>query len=360
MRTPARLIDANANRAAEAARTLEDAARFLLDDGPLADRFKRIRHTVRRAVHSAGWSEASLLEDRDTARDVGIQNSRADAHQRSTATDLCGAAASRLTEALRVLEETFKLTNPEIARSTEQLRYDAYDAGRRVVLALSRPASHWRVCVLVTEGLCRGGDWLGVAERSVAAGADCVQLREKSLSDRELLTRARALVDAVRPAGGAVIINDRADIAALADADGVHLGQDDLAVHDARTIVGERRLIGVSCSTVSQAVDAAEAGADMLGLGPMFPSTTKTKSRLAGPDLLEHVLAEPRTARLPHVAISGIDARGAAELARLGCRGVAVSSAVCGAEDPAAVVADILAAFTGDGSIGHEDAQTPA
>ena len=159
------------------------------------------------------------------------------------------------------------------------------------------------------------------------------------------------MVRACRAAGVHAVINDRADIARLADADGVHLGQTDLPVVAARSILGPARWIGVSCSTIEHARRAALDGADSCGLGPMFPSTTKAKPALSGPQLIRDYLADPATARLPHLAISGIAAHNAAELAAAGAKGLAVSSAVCRAEDPAAACRAIINALRNPATI---------
>jgi thiamine-phosphate pyrophosphorylase len=142
-----------------------------------------------------------------------------------------------------------------------------------------------------------------------------------------------------------VIVNDRADVALLAGADGVHVGQSDLSVAEVRRLSSRparRLLVGVSCSGVEQAREAVAAGADYLGLGPMFASTTKVKGRLAGPALVEAVVRDPVASRVPHLAISGINESIVGELLAVGCRGVAVSAAVCGAEDVAGAVRALL------------------
>src|SRR5690606_15435055 len=128
-------------------------------------------------------------------------------------------------------------------------------------------------------------------EAIVAAGAHVVQLRDKQWSDRELIDRARRLRQITR--GRALfIMNDRPDLAVLADADGVHVGQEELSVKDARTIVGPRRLVGVSTHTLAQARQAVLDGASYIGCGPTFPSGTKSFEQLAGLDFLRAVAAE--------------------------------------------------------------------
>jgi len=206
----------------------------------------------------------------------------------------------------------------------------------------------WSVCVLITESLCRR-PWEEVARVVLEAGADCIQLREKELSGRELLARARRLREMTTEHDASLVINDRPDLALLAGADGVHLGQRDLPIDAARRIVGDGMCIGASVTTLEQATQAIAAGADSLGLGPMFATRTKmdpggrTDGSLAGPELVRAVLEKhPGT---PHLAIGGVDAGNVGRLREAGVRGVALSGAVCGADDPGAVVRGLLEAI---------------
>jgi thiamine-phosphate pyrophosphorylase len=142
-----------------------------------------------------------------------------------------------------------------------------------------------------------------------------------------------------------VFINDRPDIALLARAHGVHLGQQDMHIHDARTLAGGRLLVGASTSNMDEALDSCRAGADVCGVGPMFATTTKHKPVLAGTAYLREYLAHPETSSTPHLAIGGITGETIDELARCGCAGVAVSSAVCGAKDVRGVCEGIVSAL---------------
>ena len=206
----------------------------------------------------------------------------------------------------------------------------------------------WSLCVLITDSLC-ARPWEEVARAVLDAGADCIQLREKHLAGRELLRRASLLRAMTNDAGAALIINDRPDIAALAEADGVHLGQTDLPVDEARRIVGDGLCIGVSATTLDQASEALRAGADTLGLGPIFPTTTKpdpggrTDGSVAGPSLARAVLTKhPGT---PHLAIGGIGPENIDALREAGVRGIAVSGVVCAADDPGSIASQLLEAM---------------
>jgi thiamine-phosphate pyrophosphorylase len=363
-RAALRILDANTNRAMEAARTLEDAARFALGDPSLSAGCKNLRHALRAALAPLDSPAGTLLAARDTPADPGTSLSTPSESRRPDLAAVCLAAGKRLGEALRVIEETAKTLDrgAAAAASIKQLRYAAYDLEQRIVLALVRRAraTQWPLCVLITESLCTHHPWEHVAATAIRAGTPCLQLREKGLPDRELLSRARALVQLARttPLGGdqyrraTIIINDRADIALAAGADGVHLGQDDLPIAAARAIASGAPafLIGVSTANLEQARRALDQGADYVGLGPVFPSATKPKEHLAGVGYLRAFLQldaqraddAPPT---PHLAISGITPRNVGELVAAGCRGVAVSSCVCSAPDPGQACRELLAAM---------------
>jgi len=335
-----RILDANANRAREAMRVMEEAARFILQDAQLTATLKELRHDFAAALSALG----ELSAHRDTPGDVGTDITTTSESNRPNAADVVLAAGKRLSEALRVIEEYAKLLDPAVAAHIEALRYRGYDVEQRLDRALvGCRARQWKLCVLVSENLCPDGDWQRVATAVVEAGGDCIQLREKRLEAGELLLRARWLVELCRPRGVSVIINDRPDVALAAAADGVHLGQDDLPVTGTRKLAGRQLLIGVSTGHLEQAHRAVRDGADYCGVGPMFATSTKHKKVVAGPAYLKAFLDELPS--VPHLAIGGITPDNVAQLVEGGCRGVAVSSAVCAAADPQAAAEQLLAAF---------------
>lgn len=347
-----RIIDANANRAREALRVLEDTARFALDHEELCAELKGIRHDLRRALELIGLDRETLLASRDTPGDIGTGVATAAEMRRTGVRDVATAAASRLTESLRAIEECAKslgfVTADEGVRLVESLRYRAYDAERRLTLALGTGrARQWRLCVLIGEETCTHHAWEDVARAAADNGADCLQLREKRLPDVELLRRARRLVEIAHGRGISAVVNDRVDIARLAGADGVHVGQDDLPPGETRRVAGPDLLIGVSTMSVDQAVQAVHAGADYCGVGPMFPSTTKAKPTIVGPPAIAAYRAHPLLDGHPHLAIGGITPENIGELVRVGVRGVAVASTVCGAREPAAVCRRLREALEG-------------
>ena len=336
-----RIIDANANRAREALRCLEDVARFGRDDPHLTERFKALRHGLAGAL--AAFDPLLLLASRDTEGDVGTSITGATEGSRAGLRGVAMAAGSRLGEALRSMEEAAKAAGqPGAASGLERLRYESYAAVQALATGLAGQRRQYRLCVLITEALCRHLPWEQVARLALEGGADCLQLREKTMDKGEQVRRARRLVELVRPHGAHVIVNDHADVALAAGANGVHVGQSDLPVEDVRRIAGGQLLVGVSTENLDQARAAWAAGADLCGVGPMFPTTTKDKPRLAGPAYLQAFLREPKLADMPHLAIGGITPANVNELAAVGCRGVAVSSCVLTSNDPAGVCARLL------------------
>ncbi len=341
MSAVARIMDANANRAREAMRVLEDAARLGCDDAGLAAALKGLRHDLDAALRRLppGWLEAS----RDTAGDVGTALTAPGEMERRGLADVVTAAGRRLGEALRVLEETGKTIDPQLAQAVEAIRYRHYD----VVAELGRRfhggrARQWPVCVVLSESAC-ALSWRQVLDLAIEGGADCIQVREKTMEAAALIDRVAEVIERARPAGAAVIVNDRVDLAAAAGADGAHLGPQDLPLREARRLVGRTLLLGASTRDLRVAAAAVEAGADYCGVGTMFATATKPGSAPAGPAYLEAFLE--RYPAMPHLAIGGITPHNAAELARVGARGVAVCSAVCGAERPDQIVRSLRQAI---------------
>ena len=326
-----RILDANLNRAREALRVLEDYVRFHLDHAGLCGELKRIRHDL--AGATAAWAGEAILH-RDTPGDVGTENKTDSEIAREDVAAVITAAGKRLGEALRTIEEFLKTQSAAGAAKVERLRYTAYDVEMRIGRTL-RPAGIFervRLYVLITEASCKR-PWMDVARAAIAGGADCLQLREKALDGRELLRRAKDLAGLCRRHDVLFIVNDRPDVAVLAGADGVHVGQEDLPATDARKIIGTGRILGVSTHNLEQAKQAVLDGADYIGVGPVFRSETKTREFVAG---LEFARMAARSIALPTVGIAGITLQNVDQVIATGVSAVAVTAAVAGAEDPEA------------------------
>ena len=185
---------------------------------------------------------------------------------------------------------------------------------------------------------------------ALAGGVDIVQLRIKDCeSDAVLLAHAAVVREACAEAGALFILNDRPDLVAAAGADGVHVGQDDMQVAEARALVGADRLVGLSTHTPEQ-VDAAQAsGADYIGVGPVHLTPTKPGRPAVGFDLVEHAAAH---SSLPWFAIGGVDGETIAAVAAAGARRVAVVRAITESHDPQAAARALRAAITEEAGVG--------
>ncbi len=186
-------------------------------------------------------------------------------------------------------------------------------------------------------------DLLGRCEAVLRGGADLLQLRLKGAGDDLLLDLAGRLRDLTARHGALLILNDRPDLAARVDADGAHVGQDDLSVQETRRVLGEGRLVGVSTHDVEQARRAVEDGADYIGVGPVFPTPTKAGRAAV---TLDYVRAVSQMGLdLPAFAIGGIDLDRLPEVMRAGARRVAVVRALLDANDPEKAARDFQKAL---------------
>ncbi|MEZ6163859.1 MAG: thiamine phosphate synthase [Phycisphaerales bacterium] len=339
-----RMIDANLNRTREGLRVMEDCARFVLNDEPLSARLKSARHALRSAIDALPIRSDDLIFSRDTSGDVGTGITTENEHRRDGLKDSVSAAAKRATEALRVIEESAKVLGVSGA-SFESIRYALYDIERDLLIAIRPPCPQWSLCVLITSNLCTHRNPIDIVALAAEGGADCIQIREKDMPDAQLLDHAARLTELAQLMGMHVMINDRVHIAKLVGANGVHLGQDDLPITAARSLLGHGFWIGRTTPTINHAIEAIEQGADTCGLGPVFASTTKAKPTLAGLKLIENYLSDERTRSTPMLAISGINTDNVNQLAAIACPGVAVSSAICSSEDPRAVTRSIVDAL---------------
>jgi thiamine-phosphate pyrophosphorylase len=335
-----RILDANLNRAREALRLIEDYARFSLDAAQLVEGIKCLRHALTAATATVA---GQAVLHRDTPGDVGTAVSTPAERRRQDLAHAVVAAGKRFGEAARVIEELLKIEDPDTAAVVESLRYRFYELERQVALTL-RPDDAFarvRVYVVITAAFCRR-DWFETAERTLSGGAEALQLREPDLPAGELLARARRLVGLCHEAGALLIVNDRPDIAVLAGADGVHVGQNDLPAAEARRLIGPRKLLGVSTHNLEQVKAARLAGADYVGVGPIFPSTTKPRPEL-GESLpgLPFARAAATAGILPTVAIAGITVLNVGEAWETGVNAIAVASAVTQSDDPAQTVRDL-------------------
>ncbi|MHC5037355.1 MAG: thiamine phosphate synthase [Planctomycetota bacterium] len=321
-----RVVDANLNRAREALRSLEEVFRMVRDDAGLFARVKKLRHGLKAYEEALGLRSGELAAARDPEGDVG----RADPSAPYPNLDAFATAnARRLEEALRVLEEMGRLLGKgsPIAAHT---RFEAYALEKLTVPGLhlrARLGSARLYFVLNADG--PGIDPLRLARAALRGGVDVIQLRAFPGTDRALLDLAHRLREGVRERDALFIINNRPDVALASDADGVHVGQDDLSVAQARRIVGGARLVGLSTHTVEE-MDAA-SGADYLGIGAVYPTAVKPDRPALGPEAVASLFAR---SPVPAFPIGGIGEGNLEPLLTRGVGRVAVGAAIGEAEDP--------------------------
>ena len=186
---------------------------------------------------------------------------------------------------------------------------------------------------LVTDrGISRGRTTIQIVEAALRGGVTCVQLREKTCSTREFITQALSIKDHLKRYNVPLIINDRVDIALAVNADGVHLGQSDMPIEKAKAILKDSMIIGISAESLKNAVQAEKDGADYIGVGSIYATSTKTDT--ASPLGLEGLREIRRSVKIPLVGIGGLNRENAGEVINNGADGVAVVSAIVAAHDP--------------------------
>lgn len=173
---------------------------------------------------------------------------------------------------------------------------------------------------------------LELAKLAIKGGADTIQFRQKIGATREMIEIVRQLKELCKSSGVRLVVNDRVDVAIAAEADGVHLGQDDFPIPQARKLLGESRIIGGSAATLKEAEKCLAEGADYIGFGPVYQTTSKADAHpVTGIKVLKQAV---EAIPLPIIAIGGISTENASEVMRTGAQGIAVISAVCCQEDP--------------------------
>ncbi|MDF2117095.1 thiamine phosphate synthase [Roseiarcaceae bacterium H3SJ34-1] len=202
----------------------------------------------------------------------------------------------------------------------------------------------WRLCLVTDRGLSRGRSLVDVVSAAVQGGVTMVQLREKDASTREFLAEAVALKTLLKPLGVPLIINDRVDIAQAIDADGVHVGQTDMPVEIVRQLIGPDKIIGLSITNRTQIERDDAKRTDYLGIGPLYLQTTKANA--STPLGVEGFRALRALSFKPVMAIGGLNATNSAAVLEAGADGLAIVSAIVGADDSRAAAAAVAKLFT--------------
>lgn len=325
-----RILDANLDRAREGLRILEDWSRFGLDRADLTEKLKHLRQTL------AQYHTADLRAARDTLGDVGTNITHPHERVRSSVTQVLQANFCRVEEALRSLEEFGKIQRSELSDACKQLRYQVYAIESQMMGHQRFQQLQQAQLYLVTAP---ADNVYTVVESALQGGLQIVQYREKTGNDCDRLIVAQQLKTLCQKYGALFLINDRVDLAIAVDADGVHLGQQDLPIAVARNLLGSDRLIGRSTTNPDEMAKALSEGADYIGVGPVYATPTKPGKPAAG---LEYVRYAAAHSPVPYFAIGGINAQNLDEVMAAGGDRVAIVRALMHADDPAATSRSLL------------------
>lgn len=328
-----RMIDANADRAAEALRVVGDLCRFLLNDHHLASSWREIRGALWKAYTAVPGLQSTALQNRDSEGDAGRTFLSGSYH------DVLSIARSnihRAQESFRALEECMRSVAPGAVSSFSQLRYQCYDLEPVTISALEiwlmKQKLDFGLYVVLGNEFANGRDFVEVTKKAIAGGAGAIQLRDKEMSSRELLSWAYQLREITAKHNVTFIINDHIELALAVDADGVHLGQSDFPVAEARRILGPQKIIGASSHSVEQAKQAIADGCSYFNMGPIYPTgTKKTGVAPVTPQLISDVLAA--IPNHPFTVMGGIKLHHVDELLQRGARRIAVVTAVIAQDD---------------------------
>lgn len=320
-----RILDANLDRAREGLRIIEEWYRFGLNSPQQVEELKHLRQEL------ATWHTPEIRAARDTPGDPGTDLTHPQEGQRTSVQQVLQANLCRVEEALRVLEEYGKIYHPDLGAAAKQMRYRVYALESELLAHHRRQKLQQAHLYLVTSPSDR---LFEAVEASLQGGLTLLQYRDKEADDRVRLSQAQQLRQLCDRYQALFIVNDRVDLALAVNADGVHVGQQDLPIEVVRQQLGPHRLIGCSTTNPEEMEYALQAGADYIGVGPVYETPTKPGKPAAGFDYIRHAIQH---ASVPWFAIGGIDPNNIGEVVSAGVERVAVVRAIVYAEQPTLV-----------------------
>ncbi len=330
----AQLIDANLDRAREGLRVIEDWCRFGLKKKDYAKDLKDWRQTLG-TYHHEFYKNA-----RTTFQDPCIGISHPAQSTRITPEQIVSANASRVQEALRVIEEYTRNTDKLLSSEASSIRYKIYDLELQIIKE-SKWNERKKILEECTVYLITNSNQ-SIAEiihEILSAGVRVVQYRGKHKNDLESIKEANLLSAICKKFNALFIINDRVDIALATNADGVHLGQNDMPITEARKILGPHKIIGKSTHSKKQIEAAVKEGCDYIGIGPIFNSNTKPELIPIGISSIKEAI---KSSPLPTFAIGGINTSNINQIKNTGCKRIALSEAIMNHPQPISVTKKLI------------------
>ncbi|TDT71978.1 thiamine-phosphate diphosphorylase [Hypnocyclicus thermotrophus] len=325
-----RILDANVNRVAEGIRVIEDIARFDLEDKKLTDKLRNIRHILRKNFQNL---DKKFILARDSAHDIGKEISNLnDNDKKLDEIQIILANFKRVTEGLRVIEEITKLIDYKKSKIIENIRYESYYLEKEFNLKIFKNTKKKipkGIYGITAENFSNGRSNIECVKEMIKAGIKIIQYREKNKTINEKSREAYEIAKICKENNVIFIVNDHIEIAMLVDADGVHLGQEDLDIKSARKILGENKIIGISTHAIEEAQKAKKDGADYIGVGPIFPTTTKDR-KAVGLEYLKYIV---NNIDIPFVAIGGIKEHNIDKILNIGAYSISLVSEIVGADN---------------------------
>ena len=320
------IIDANLDRAREGLRVLEDWARFGLGENDSVKRIKNFRQIL-------GKNHLEVYkQSRNFIKDECKGLTHQEQSKRSSPDQIISSNAGRVQEALRVIEEFSRAHNYDLSKIAAEIRYEIYtleiELLRLIRYKNSEEILKENDLYVITD---QKENLLEIIEAILIAGVKIIQHRFKSGTDKDHLREAIQIKNLCKKYNSLFIINDRVDIAIASNADGIHLGQDDLDLKTARKLLGYSKIIGISANNEIDISNALKDGCDYIGIGPVFETATKKNKKPIG---IEKIKTLTKDLNIPWFAIGGIKSNNISYLKRNGFKKVALVSQLMNSEDP--------------------------
>ena len=320
------IMDANLDRAREGLRVLEDWARFGLGGNDFVAKIKNYRQILGKNHLEVYKQSRNYIEDKFKGLAHQEQNNRKKPEQ------IICSNAGRVQEALRVIEEFSRLHNPKLSKIASEIRYEIYTLEINL-LSLSKSKKSEEILkendlYVITD---QKDNLLEIIEEILIAGVRIIQHRFKTGTDKDHLQEAIQIKNLCKRYNSLFIVNDRIDIAMASNADGIHLGQDDLDLKTARKLLGYSKIIGISANNKVDISNALKEGCDYIGIGPVFDTATKNNKKPIG---IEKIKTLTKDLNIPWFAIGGIKSNNISYLKSNGFKKVALVSQLMNSEDP--------------------------